>query len=81
MYKYDYDLAYGLTTDEEAPGQPEMPEVPSEEAPELPEIQGDTEEDKTEGDNQEKPENSKPENKPSSPQTGDASIIVMQLWE
>ena len=75
LYKYDYDLAYGLTTDEEAPGQPEMPEVPSEEAPELPEIQGDTEEDKTEGDNQEKPENSKPENKPSSPQTGDASMI------
>ena len=71
LYKYDYDLAYGLTTDEEAPEQPETPEVPGEEeTPELPEISGDTEEDKLE-----KPENSKPENKPSSPQTGDASMI------
>ena len=65
---------------EETPEQPEMPEVPGEETPEQPEISGDTEEDKTEEDKQEKPENSneensKPENKPSSPQTGDASMI------
>ena len=92
LYKYNYDLAYGLTTDEEVPEQPEKPEVPGEEAPEqpekpevpgeneTPELPGDTEEDKTEEDKQEKPENSneensKPENKPSSPQTGDASMI------
>ena len=78
LYKYNYDLAYGLTTDEEVPEQPEKPEVPGEN--ETPELPGDTEEDKTEEDKQEKPENSneensKPENKPSSPQTGDASMI------
>ena len=37
LYKYNYDLAYGLTADEEAPEQPEKPEVPDEEVPEQPE--------------------------------------------
>ena len=38
LYKYNYDLAYGLTTDEEVPEQPEKPEVPGEETPEQPEM-------------------------------------------
>lgn len=95
LYKYYYDLSYGLTSDEEElPETPEVPGTPDEETPELPEVPGTPEEETPEipgnsedsdEDNTEKPElpgdsdnnddTDEDNNKPSSPQTGDASII------
>ena len=47
LYKYYYDLAYKLDSDEEVEEKPELPEVPGdeeiEEKPELPEVPGDEE--------------------------------------